>query len=309
MLRSSTLAKVARAETVAADFGGVLSRRQLTDLGLHRDVVARLVRDHRWALSGTRSVATHCGQLEPSGLRWRAVHEVGGDALVDGVSSLTAAGLTGIGDDVVHVSVHMSMRSPVIAGVRVHKVSRRLTGEGMPAGVPRTRPSLAALRAAQWAVSDRQAALFLVAPVQQRVVTADQLRETHAWYIGRRRRALVGQLIEDIADGAQSLGELDLAAMCRTRGLPVPERQVVVQGKDGRFYLDVRWAAGLVVEVDGSQHLQGVAPVDDMLRHNEVAMRGDLVLRVPLIGLRLEADAFLDQIAQALRLLALRQAS
>lgn len=308
MLRRPTLEKVDRAERVAADSGGVLSRRQLTDLGLHRDVVARLVRDRRWATCGTRSVVTDRGEIEPAGLRWRAVHDVGGGALVDGVSSLAAAGMTGIDDEVVHVSVHMLKRAPDVAGVRVHKVSRRLPHDDMPSGLPRARPALAALRAAQWAVSDRQAALFLVMPVQQRLVTGEQLREMHEWYVGRRRRALVAQLIEDIADGAHSLGELDLAAMCRTRGLPAPERQVVVLGKDGRYYLDARWREGLVVEVDGQQHLQGVTPVDDMLRHNEVAMRGDMVLRIPLIGLRLDAEAFLDQIAEALRMLSLRHA-
>lgn len=309
MLRRTTLEKVNHAEHMAADFGGVLSRRQLTDLGLHRDVVARLVRDRRWAMGGSRSIVTHCGPIDPTGAHWRAVHEVGGGALIDGVSALVAAGMTGIDDDVVHVSVHMLKRSPEISGVVVHKVSRRLSNDDMPSGMPRTRAPLAALRAAQWAVTDRQAALFLVMPVQQRIVTGEQLKEMHRSYTGRRRRALVAQLIEDVIDGAHSLGELDVATLCRGRSLPAPERQVVVQGKDGRYYLDVRWREGLVVEIDGGQHFTGLSPVEDMLRQNEVAMRGNMVLRIPLIGLRLDPDAFLDQIEKALQLLALRAAS
>lgn len=304
----ASLLLIENAESIAADYGGVLSRRQLAGLGVGRGLIARVVRDRRWALRGRWTIAVHCGMLEPTGDFWRAVHEVGGSALVDGTSALRAAGLTGLDDEGVHVSVHMLKRSPDVPGVAIHKVSRRLADDRMPSGLPRTRPALAALRATQWAVSDRQAALFLAMPVQQRLVTGEQLRATHADYTGRRRRALVATLIRDIIDGAQSLGELDFAAMCRTRGLPPPERQVVVAGPDGRYYLDVRWREGLVVEVDGRQHFEGAAPVADMLRQNELALRGDMTLRIPLMGLRVAPDAFLDQIEQALRLLSLRTA-
>lgn len=305
----ASLVKIELAEKLAADYGGVLSRRQLAELGIGRGPIARLVRDRRWALRGRWTIAVHCGSLEPTGNFWRAVHEVGGSALVDGTSALRAAGLRGLDDDVVHVSVHMRERSPDVPGVVIHKVSRRPADDRIPSGLPRTRPSLAALRATQWATSDRQAALFLVMPVQQRLVTGEHLRAMHVEYTGRRRRALVATLIDDIVDGAQSLGELDFAGLCRTRGLPVPERQVVVTGPDGRCYLDVRWREGLVVEIDGRQHFEGVASVADMLRQNELAMRGDMTLRIPLLGLRVDADAFLDQVEQALQVLSLRSAS
>ncbi len=99
-------------------------------------------------------------------------------------------------------------------------------------------------------------------------------------------------IVADLVDGAHSLGELDFAALCRRRRLPEPERQVVATGSGGRCYLDVRWREGLVVEVDGRQHLEGLAPVQDMLRQNSVSMSGDVVLRIPLLGMRLEPDAF-----------------
>lgn len=301
MIRTASRERVERAEAIALrDHGGVLSRAQLTALGVGRGLVARLVRDRRWALHGRHTVAVHCGEIELAATFWRAVHEVGGSALVDGTSSLIAHGLTGLSEDRVHVSVHMLKRSPEVEGVVVHKVSRRLPDDVAPTGLPRTPPALAALRAAQWAVSDRQAALFLTMPVQQRLTSGEELREAHQSYLGRRRRALVGTLIEDISDGAQALGELDFAALCRGRGLPEPERQVVVRGRNGRVYLDVRWREGLVVEIDGSQHFEGLAPVQDMLRQNEVSMRGDLVLRIPLMGLRLDPGAFLDQVERAL---------
>lgn len=302
MITAASRLRVEAAEEVALrDHAGVLSRRQLTGLGIGRGLVSRLVRDRRWATHGTHTVAVRCGDLDESGAFWRAVHEVGGSALIDGTSSLRAAGLKGLTDDPVHVSVHMLARSPDVPGVIVHKVSRRLPAEEIASGLPRTRPALGAVRGAQWAVSNRQAALFLCMPVQQRIISGEQLCAAHVAYPGRRRRAFVATVIADIVDGAQALGELDFAALCRQRGLPAPERQVVVHGRRGRVYLDVRWACGLVVEIDGRQHFEGLAPVEDMLRQNEVAMRGDVVLRVPLMGLRLDADAFLDQVVRAHR--------
>ena len=170
-------------------------------------------------------------------------------------------------------------------------------------GVPRVRPALAAVRAAHWAVSDRQAALVLVLPIQQGIVSGPQLRAATSMWSGRRRRALVPQLVQDITDGATSLGELDFARMCRVRGLPEPDRQVVRRTPRGRVYLDARWGRSrLVVEIDGSHHGEGLTVISDHLRQNEVALTRDIVLRISLLGLRLAEDAFLDQVERALHL-------
>ena len=60
-------------------------------------------------------------------------------------------------------------------------------------------------------------------------------------------------------------------------------------------------AAAAVVEVDGGQHALALATVDDALRQNEVVLRDERVLRVPVIGLRLEEQRFMAQVAQAHR--------
>jgi very-short-patch-repair endonuclease len=111
------------------------------------------------------------------------------------------------------------------------------------------------------------------------------------------------QLVQDITDGARSLGELDFALMCRQRGLPEPDRQVVRRTPRGRVYLDVRWRCSrLVVEIDGSHHGQGLTLISDHLRQNEVALTRDIVLRISLLGLRLAQVPFLDQVERALHL-------
>ncbi|QGN59167.1 hypothetical protein [Nostocoides sp. HKS02] len=280
---------------------GVLPRAVLREHGWDRDAVARQVAADRWAIHGRQTVALHTAPLSPRAQRWRAIWEVGHRvAALDGVTALQASGLRGYADDEVHVSVKHTARLKPLEGIRLHKVIRRVDGELALAGIPRTVPAVAAVRAAHWAVSNRQAALLLVMPVQQRMVTGAQLLDAVRRVPGRNRRAFVNAVARDIADGAQSLGELDFAGLCRARGLPEPTRQAVRRGPRGSVYLDARWdGIGLVVEIDGSQHTWGMAPTDDQFRQNAVVIRGDRVLRMTLMGLRLMPDAFMDQVCVA----------
>jgi hypothetical protein len=97
------------------------------------------------------------------------------------------------------------------------------------------------------------------------------------------------------------LGELDFAGLCRRCNLPEPCRQVVVDGGPrGRLYLDVEFPGGRVVEIDGAQHQAGLAVVDDALRSNELVLGGRAVLRIPVLGLRLEPGAFMRQVGRYL---------
>lgn len=281
---------------------GVLSRAELEALGWDRDAVARQVKADRWALHGRRTVALHTGPLPLKAHLWRALWESGQRAALDGVSALAAAGMTGFVEERIHVSIGQRDRLHRVPGVTVHRVVRRSPGELSRHGVRRVRPAVAAVRAAQWAVSDRQAALVLVMPVQQRLVTGAQLVSAAELVPGRSRRALIGRLVRDIASGAESLGELDFAALCRRRGLPEPSRQVVRRRPGGVMYLDVRWDdIGLVVEIDGSQHSSGLAATDDSFRANVVTLGADRVLRMTLVGLRLRPEEFMEQVVAAHR--------
>lgn len=289
------------ARALASAQGDVVCRDDLAALGVDDRMVRREVAAGRWLLHGRQTVAVHTGGLGERGLWWRAVWETGDRiAALDGVSSLRAAGLSGFEDEMVHVSVRHTATVAASPGVTVHKLIRRTPGELLTAGVPRTRPAVAAVRAAHWAVSNRQAALLLVLPVQQRLVTPGQLLDATGRVRGRTRRAFIRQVAHDIADGAHSLGELDFAGMCRRRGLPEPSRQVVRRGRRGRVYLDVGWEdVGLAVEIDGAGHRSGLAVTDDNLRQNEIVLGGELVLRVDLIGLRVAGEQFLDQVCAA----------
>ena len=141
----------------------------------------------------------------------------------------------------------------------------------------------------------------MVLPVQQRLVTGDQLVVATREVRGRTRRKFIRLVAADIAGGAQALSELDFARVCRIHGLPEPQRQVVRRGPRGRIYLDVRWACGLVVEIDGAGHRWGLAVSDDNLRHNFATLAGDTVLRIDTIGLRTLEEDFMAQVVTAHR--------
>jgi len=280
----------------------VVSRSQLRLLGVDRNAIAAEAAARRWFLPGRQTVAVRTGPLGPLACQWRAIWETGPGTVLDGSSALESGGMTGFDAEQLHVSVPRGHSPHQVPGVRIHTLTRRLPREVDARGVPRVRPGIAALRAAGWAVSDRQAALLLVLPVQQRLVPAARLVELLDVVTVQRRRRLIGSLVHDIADGAQSLGELDFARLCRRWGLPEPSRQVVRQGPGKRIYLDVRWDdIDLVVEIDGIHHEQGLQSLDDSLRQNHITLTHDRVLRIPLAALRLQPEIFMRQLVAAHR--------
>ncbi|WP_404383734.1 hypothetical protein LL946_00630 [Knoellia locipacati] len=284
---------------LAAERGGVVRRRDLRAAGVHRNDVRTEVGNGRWRVRGLHTLEVLEVPKEPVADLWHAVWESGPGAVLDGPAALVAQGMQGFAPSTIDVSLPRSASVREVHGVTTHQ--RRVLERCVTAGVPRVAPEWAIIHAAQWAVSDRQAALLVCLPVQQRLVRPARLME--AWLIVRRspRRELLGQVIPDVCDGAHSLGELDFGGWCRRYGLPQPRRQSLRTGPSGRVYLDVEWE-GLVVEIDGGHHLLGLNPTDDALRANEVALGSTRVLRIPLLGLRLDPWRFMDQVARGLGL-------
>lgn len=297
-----------RAILRAASHDGVMSRRELRAHGWGRKAVAREVKAERWVMHGKQTVALHTGPLSFEARCCRAVFEVGeAIAVVDGVTALQWAGLTNFTDDDIHISVDHIARIRPITGVAIHKIIRRVEGERMGAGLPRTHPAVAAIRAAHWAVSDRQAATIILMSGQQRLFRPEDLTAMRAVVRGRTRRTFIDEVVLAVADGVQALGELDVAALCTQRGLPQPTHQIVRSGPRGRVYLDIGWEdIGLFVEIDGVGHQWGLAPTEDNLRDNAVAISGGTVLRIDTIGLLTMADAFMDQVCEAHAMLSAR---
>jgi very-short-patch-repair endonuclease len=292
------LAEVAQ---LAGQQGGVVSRIQAYALGLTRAQVRAHLRARRWKRVGTQTLAMHTGPVSAEGLGWAAVFEAGPRAHLDGVSALIAAGLEHFSADRIRVSVPRGARVRTGAGLDIHQTRRWSRDDVVGSGVPRARACVAAVRAALWARSDKQAALLLTMSVQQRLTTAEALGEQALRIRRDKRRLLVHAVILDLLGGVRSLGELQFASECRRRGLPEPTRQVIRKGHNGRYYLDIIWDRWrVVVEIDGIQHSWAANVVGDALRQNDLTLTDAVVLRLPLLGFRVARDEFFAQIERAL---------
>lgn len=279
----------------------MVSRRQLYGLGLTRGQVRAQLRAGRWQRLGPQTIATHNGEVSQWGHLWAAVLEGGPRAQLDGTAALVAGGLTRYTIDRIRVTVPRGTR------VRRHPIydirqSRRWSAQdAAPSGIPRTRADVAAVRAALWAPTDRAATYVLTRVVQAGLARPEDLGRQLLRVRRDRRRLLLHAVVNDLLDGGRSLGEIDFVRELRRRGLPAPAQQVLRRDRRGRYYLDLYWPdLGVVVEVDGIHHAWAENVVGDALRQNSLALSGDVVLRLPLLGLRLQPDDFFEQIRQAL---------
>ncbi|MDQ6522729.1 hypothetical protein RB608_03910 [Nocardioides sp. LHD-245] len=280
---------------------GVVSRRQLYRLHVTRWEIEAHLRAERWRRLSDQSVVLHTGPVAFQGLLWAAVFQGGPHAQLDGAASLIASGLRRFELDSIRVSLPRGARVRRTAMFDLRQTRRWSAADQTPSGIPRTRPEVAAVRAFLWAKTDRQAVYLLTLAVQQGLTTPERIGATALRIRRDKRRRLLHATVNDLLDGARALGELDVLQELRRRGLPLPERQVVREDKQGRFYLDLYWPdLGVVIEVDGIHHTWAENIVGDALRQNALTLSGDVVLRLPLLALRLEPDAFFAQIAEAL---------
>lgn len=280
---------------LASDCGGVVHRATLALHGIDRFGVRNEVESGRWFKVGRHTVAIGTPELGEVALRWRAVWESGSGSRLDGVSALVAGGMTGFTPSCIDVSLPARNRHHRVDGVRMHLLRRPAPIVG--SGIPRVALEMAMIHAAQWAVSDRQAALLICLPLQQRLTSAGRIQLAWRGIQRSARHEFLETVVADVTDGAHSLGELDFARMARRAGLPPPTRQALRQGPRGRVYLDVAWdEVGLVVEIDGGHHALALNSVDDALRQNDRVAAGESVIRIPVLGLRLAAAKFMGQV-------------
>jgi very-short-patch-repair endonuclease len=118
---------------------------------------------------------------------------------------------------------------------------------------------------------------------QQGLVVGDQVERMLQQHQRVRRRDLIRRTALDARSGSHSLAELDLVALCRKQRLPVPTRQVFRSDASGRQrYLDAVFEPwGVRVEIDGAHHMAVDEWWNDMRRHNDLARRGEVLLRFP----------------------------
>lgn len=277
----------------------VLHRDQLYALGVSRSFLSAQLRAERWTAVGQNVVLLQNAPPGRHQLMWLAVLDAGEDCALGSHTALELVGFQPFAREAaeIHLIVPRGCRTTPLTGVRVHE-SRRLRADGVvrTRGLPRTEVERSVLDAAAWQPYPRFACLMVAAAVQQRMTTPPRL-DAAMQTIGRiRHKAYLRLAITDVATGAQSLGEIDLAKLCRRFGLVPPRRQQRRRDSSGRSrYLDAEWTLPngevLVLEVDGRHHLDVASWQDDIRRERSVVVSRRWVLRATGLELRLEPAA------------------
>lgn len=267
----------------------------------------------RWQQPCRGIVVAQSGPLTETQTLWAAVLWAGANAALAGLTAASLDGLRGFTSqgDLASRPVHVLLPAscPIKkarTGLPVVVHYSRLLG---PADVhpvrrpPRTRMARSLVDAAAWMSTDRGAQAVLAAGVQQRLVRVADLAAVVARNQRLARKAVITTTLADIAGGAQALSELDFTRLLRQYRLPEPDRQAARRDRAGRRrWLDAVWEdARLIVEIDGSQHMEAIEYWDDMGRDNGFTLDGYRVLRFPAFAVRYNPAGVAGQIREALR--------
>lgn len=259
----------------------------------------------RWQRVG-RALVLHSGPLQPEEQREVALLNCGPRSALTGFTAAAQYGLTGWERGPIDVLVPGGARVRKAPGIALHV---HYTGDWDATDMLAARRlhnlSSSLVLAAGTFAKARPACGILAAGVQQRLVRPAELQRVVVANSRVRHRAILLHAMQDIAQGAEALSEIDFARLCRRFGLPPPIRQAVRVEPDGRRrYLDAEWVRRdgqrVAVEVDGALHLVAQRWWNDQLRQNELVIAGDLILRYPSVVVRTEQETVADQLRRVL---------
>ncbi len=280
---------------------GLIADWQAPDVGLSRGQLVRAAR-HDWSQVSPRVFSQSEEEASAGQRRFAGVLECGPQAALTGCAALVEAGWNGSERDLVDVleprGARRTRRPP--GWLRGHQPRHEVRSAGSPR---RISASWAAIDAAGWAASDREAVMILVSALQQRLFTPDGLATAARGRQCLPRVALIRDVLEDFQVGATSTHERAFLRQCRQRGLPTPRMQSRRVGRTRRTDAEFVLPSGrlLIVEIDGLGHLEAATWQADIARHNELALTtGALVLRITGWELRHDPDPFFRTLEQLL---------
>lgn len=266
------------------DQSGVISRAQLIAAGETAPTIRRLIRRRELAIVHPGIYVSHTG--DPTWLEraWAGVLHAWPAAL-SGQSALRAhEGPGRAGRDLTTIEVAIDQARTVIAppGLRVRRIDRLSERVLWNTGPPRLRYEDAAIDVAARATSELAAVSALADMVQSRRSTAARLAAEVASRTRIPRRAWLGDVLADIADGTCSVlehGYLD--RVVRPHGLPIGARQVKSGDGIRVVYRDTEHDNGLIVELDGRLFHDTAARRDsDLERDLDAAVAGKDTVRL-----------------------------
>ena len=290
-----------------ADARLVTTWASLRRRGVSRARIQAQIDARRWQRLGF-AIVLHNGPLSQR-QRWTIARlHAGPLAILTAFTAAQAFGLRGWERETVHVLAPggTRLRRDCPVEVRLHLSSHWPDVPTRAGTIVHALPE-ALLRAAATFASARPACGILAAAVQQHLTRPVALRDALARAPRVRHRAALLAAVGDIAQGSAALSEIDFVRLCRSFGLPVPERQAVRRDSSGRRrYLDAAWRRAdgrlVVVEVDGALHLAASRRWADQLRQNELTLSDAIVLRFPSVVVRTDPALVAAQLRRALQL-------
>jgi hypothetical protein len=292
-----------RHQSVVRELAGVATRDQLAVVGVSEKRIAAQLAASRWRRIGT-AIVLHNGSLTTAQREEVAVINCGPRAVLTSFSAAARWGLHGWERPEIHVLAPGGTVRPPLPGVILHR-TRDWQRADVVAGrlLHRLGPALV-LAAASFSTS-RPGCGLLAAAVQQQLLRPSDLRTALEAAPRARHRGSLLMAVDDIAQGAQALSEIDFVRLCRRYGLPPPTHQAVrIEPNGRRRYLDAEWRLSdgrvIAVEVDGAMHLTPRRWCEDQLRQNEVVLGGTVVLRYPSIVVRDDSLLVAKQLGRAL---------
>ena len=275
---------------------GMVARRQLNAAGRDADHVAAQVAARRWVVHTPRVLGTTTGALTWEQRCWMAVLHAGPRSLLGGLSAAEVDGMAGWHRDTVTVLVDDELAFEPVEGVRFFRSRRPFELlRSTRAGIPRAQLEPALLLWGGYDAPLRAAHGSLAAAVQQRLSTPDRLlswiETLHPLRRARGFRSTVGA----IAGGAHSGAEIAVGRVCRQFGIRPPARQRRRTDRSGRVrWTDCEWdlpdGEVLVLEVDGSFHVEVMQWNADLKRARSLTTRKRIIVRCSAFELRHEPE-------------------
>lgn len=273
---------------------GMVARRQLIRHRIEWEHVDHHIRASRWIERTPRVISTVTGELTRRQREWLAVLHAGERSMLGGLSAAACHGLSGWEREVVTVYVDDELSFEPVDGVRFFR-SRRpfdLLRHPRP-GIPVCRLEPAVLLFAAYQTTPRPAHGVIAASIQQRLTTAERMVEWVDVLRPLRWSKPFKRTLGDIAGGAHSGAELDVRRMCRRHHMPLPAGQRPRFDRAGRRrWTDCEWrlpdGTTLVLEVDGSFHLDVLEAMSDHRRGRRITSTDRVVVRCSAFELRFE---------------------
>ncbi len=263
---------------------GVVSRRQVLELGGGDSDIESALRRRRWARIHEGVYVDHTGRPTWRQRAWAAVlcHW---PAALAGRSALVAHGLADARDnDVIELVVAGSRRVSDPPGVRTSRLTTYDDVVLTELSPPRVRVEHAVLTVASCAPSEDGAVAVVADACQQRRTTPSRLVERLRAMTRLPRRRLLAEVLEDVAAGAYSaLERRYLRDVERAHALPTGARQQRETVEDGSrvVFRDVSYEEyDTLVELDGRLgHERALDRWADFGRDIVAAVTGRLTLR------------------------------